>query len=150
MYRKGTHTNTYIHFFSNQSQTVKQSTISGLYLRALKICDPAFIKEEEDYLIKSFTNLGYPIGFIERAFSKAKRLYYGLKENEKWNKEKKQVLVIPYAPGLEKLVQEDMNKCKLVFSFPNTLKERLSRNRLVGRHSNEDRGGGIHSPMWRL
>ena len=51
-YRKPTHTNSYIHFFSFHSHEIKMSVIVGLFLRALRICDPHKLDEKINFIKK--------------------------------------------------------------------------------------------------
>ena len=46
VYRKRTHSNAYIHYFSCHDITVKKSVISTLFLTAYRICHPSYLDEE--------------------------------------------------------------------------------------------------------
>ena len=50
VYRKPTHSNTYIHAFSNHSDNVKIATISNIFLRAFNYCSYNFIDDEISYI----------------------------------------------------------------------------------------------------
>ena len=75
-YRKPTHTNSYIHFFSFHNHEVKMGVMVGLFLRALRICDPHKLDEEINFIRNSFMELAYPTWFIKRAISKARQIFH--------------------------------------------------------------------------
>ena len=72
IYRKPTHSNSYIHAFSNHHISVKLGTMANIFLRALKICDTKFIEEEMDYIFNSFAKLGYSSILIDKAYFRAR------------------------------------------------------------------------------
>ena len=45
VYRKATHTNSYIHYFSHHSSEIKRDVVTGLFLRAYRICVPSFLDD---------------------------------------------------------------------------------------------------------
>ena len=77
VYRKPTHSETYIHAFSSHSDKVKTGVISNMFLRAYKICDMEFLDEEIDHIRNVFANLGYSEIFTQRAHCKATQSFYG-------------------------------------------------------------------------
>ncbi|XP_076036095.1 uncharacterized protein LOC143022045 [Oratosquilla oratoria] len=58
VYRKPTHTGSYLHFFSHHPEKVKYSVASGLYLRALRLCSPQHLEEELEERIGHRTQEG--------------------------------------------------------------------------------------------
>ena len=76
IYRKPTHSNLYIHSFSNHANNVKLGAITSIFLRAYRLCDPEFIDQEIAFITKVFSQLGYDYNFINRAHYKARRTYY--------------------------------------------------------------------------
>ena len=76
IYRKSSHCHMYIHYFSNHPPHVKKGTLSGLFLRALRISSDVHLQSELDILWTAFTQLGYPIFFIRDALSTAKTKFY--------------------------------------------------------------------------
>ena len=76
VYRKPMNTEGYIHFFSKHSITVKQNVVSNMFNRAFRICDPLFIDDEILHIKNSFSKLGYPLHFIEKSLSKARKHWY--------------------------------------------------------------------------
>ena len=76
IYRKPTHSNAYIHWFSNHSRNTKRGSLFGLFLRAYRICDEPFIDNEINYIKSSFLKLGYPLHFITKVLGDVRRKYY--------------------------------------------------------------------------
>ena len=94
IYRKPTHSNSYLHYFSNHSINVKLATIANMFMRAYKICSPEFIDIEIKYLFKVFYKLGYPKILIDKAHYKARNRFYSDSNTTKsFNFEN--ILVIP-------------------------------------------------------
>ena len=50
VYRKSTHTNAYIHYFSHHSNNIKKEVVKGLFLRALRICVLSCLDHELQYI----------------------------------------------------------------------------------------------------
>lgn len=76
IYRKPTHSNMYVHCFSNHSDNVKLSAISSLFLRAYRLCDSEYIDSEVIFIKNTFLSLGYKNFFIDRALFRARRTFY--------------------------------------------------------------------------
>ena len=76
IYRKPTHTESYIRFYSFHSHQIKVGIMAGLFLRALRLCDPEFLDTEYNHLFNTFKRLGYPHHFIMKGLSSAKRTFY--------------------------------------------------------------------------
>ena len=55
IYRKPTHSNLYIHSFSNHANSVKLGAITPIFLRAYRLCDPEFIDQEIAFITKVFS-----------------------------------------------------------------------------------------------
>ena len=87
IYRKPTSSSNYIHWFSTHTTNTKIATLSALYLRALKICSPAFLNTETNYLKNTFIKLKYPIHIINKSYKNAKTKFYSIitHENKKTN-----------------------------------------------------------------
>ena len=64
IFRKPTHTENYIHFYSHHSKSVKQNVVVNMFTRALKVCDPVYLDEEKQHIFHAFTKLGYLYHFI--------------------------------------------------------------------------------------
>ena len=93
VYRKPTHSNAYIHAYSCHSENVKVGVMITIFLRAYNICDPSYIDEEIRYISEVFKRLGYCDRFINQAHQKARKRFYGLKQNRE--RETRPTLVIP-------------------------------------------------------
>ena len=76
IYRKSSHSHMYIHYFSNHPPHVKKGTISGLFLRALRLSSDVHLQAELDILWAAFIQLGYPNFYIRDALSAAKTKFY--------------------------------------------------------------------------
>ena len=94
IYRKPTHVDAYIHYFSNHHINVKRSTFSGMFLRAFRICDPEYLEEEIKYIYTIARNLCYPESFVDYCLTKAKRSYYGVNADSLL--QPKNILVLPF------------------------------------------------------
>ena len=95
VYRKPTHSDSYIHAFSNHSNKVKQGVIFSIFLRAYKICDNEFIDNRITHIKRVFSKHGYRANFINRAHSKAKKKYYSDNENRIFLRENHIMLILP-------------------------------------------------------
>ena len=73
IYRKPTHSNLYIHSFSNHTNSVKLGAITSIFLRAYRLCNPEFIGQEISFITKVFSKLRYNYNFKNRAHYKARR-----------------------------------------------------------------------------
>jgi len=93
VYRKPTHSDMYIHAFSSHSDSIKLGTISGLFLRAYRICDRKYLDKEIEYLLSTFKKLGYDYHFIDKAHFKARSSFY--RPRERRRSEYNNVLVLP-------------------------------------------------------
>lgn len=83
VYRKTTHTNSYVHWYSCHSDGIKNGILKGQFLRALNICSPEFLDEEIEMIKKNFKNLNYPIYFINKVLKDATTKFYrGQKEGD--------------------------------------------------------------------
>ena len=132
VYRKATHTNTYVHFFSHHSKSIKMGILVGLFLRALRYCDPEFFDNEVQFLRNSFSKLGYPYHFITQSLSKAKRIFYNNKEKRPWNPHKATILKIPFVPEFQEKVANNLDDkdYKFVPHFENTIRKKVCSNKL--------------------
>ena len=101
IYRKPTNVSAYVHYYSSQSDKVKQSVFSSMFLRALRICSPEFLDEE---IMKIFTigkQLKYPKMYMENTLRKAKRTFSSTETKEPYNV--KNLLVLPYSENFKGL-----------------------------------------------
>ena len=126
MYRKPTHCNLYMHYFSYHDDNVKYSVISSMFLRALRICSPQLIDSENVKIWNIFRNLKYPDWFIQKAYFKARKSFYVPKNSDP---RKKQYLCLPYIKGLEnvKPFAKQLNT-EIAFKYTSTVKNILVKN----------------------
>ena len=75
VYRKPTHTHSYINYFSVHPPRQKRSVLFGHALRAFRVSSPEFLKQELDIIHSAFTKLGYPAFVIRGVISEAKSKY---------------------------------------------------------------------------
>ena len=98
-------------------------------LRALRICEPEYLDSEINHISATFRSLRYPSHFIEKAISRARKVYYGLKDNIR-NKPRR-YLSLPFNPAIVSLCKEvnkNQNVTKIAFSYENTLRRSLIKN----------------------
>jgi hypothetical protein len=63
VFRKPTNSNIFINWMSGHSYKVKGSALISSFLRALRICSPEYIEEENNNILKIYKKLGYPYDF---------------------------------------------------------------------------------------
>ena len=131
VHRKSTHSNSYIHFFSNHSFQVKNGVLVGLFLRALRYCEPEFLDDEIKFIFESFGKLGYPLHFLNKALSKSRKIFYNNDEKRLWNPNKDKIIKLPYVPEFEEKIVNRLDNCgyKFVFSYEDTIKKSLCKNK---------------------
>ena len=132
VHRKSTHSNSYIHFFSNHSSQVKQGVLIGLFLRAFRYCEPEVLDDEINFIFESFKKLGYPLFFINKALSKTKRIFYSNEEKRCWNPNKDKIIKLHYVPDFEEKIVNKLNDCgyKFVCTYEDTIRKSICRNKL--------------------
>ena len=75
VYRKPTHTHSYINYFSAHAPSQKRGSVFGQALRAFRVCSPEFLKQELDIIYSAFNSLGYPTFVIRGIISEARTKY---------------------------------------------------------------------------
>ena len=76
IYRKPSHSRSYIHSLYQQLVSTKMSVIRSLFLRAYRYCDPQFLDNELEKIYTDFSRLGYNRRFIVKAKISAKKGRY--------------------------------------------------------------------------
>ena len=76
IYRKPTHSNQYIHYFSWQPEHVKRSSVFSLMLRAYRLSDYPYLNSEINYLYNSFKKVGFPVHILNQVHSRVKRKFF--------------------------------------------------------------------------
>ena len=140
VYRKPTHSNSYIHAFSKHDPKIKSSTISNIFLRAYNICSNIYIDEEIDYIFKSFTKLGYSNRLIMNAHFNARRTYFRVRDNN-FNIDDRKYLVLPF---IEK--SSDINNMAKAFNISIVNRSNSSLESILKNNcrSSNDEGGAIY------
>ena len=131
VYRKPTHSGSYLHFFSYHPLRVKKSVVSSMFLRAYRVCDNEFIDSEISYIFDSFGKLGYPRYFLKQAHSMARKKYFEPVEpraNPNEN-DRNKMLIVPFNASLDrKRTLLKKAGVDIVFNYPNTLRKCLVKN----------------------
>ena len=127
VFRKPTHSNSYIHFYSYHNDSVKISVLSSLFLRAYRICSPSFIDNEIEIIFNSFKLLGYPHWFIKKAHFKARKIFYTNPTRLPFERQKK--LILPYIKENQDTIS-DLRKLgyDTIYKYPNTIGKFLVKN----------------------
>ena len=76
IYRKPTHSNQYIHWFSWHSESVKRSSLFSLFLRAYRICDSPYLEPEINFIYNAFENSGFPRHIIDSVHRGVKSKFF--------------------------------------------------------------------------
>ncbi|MEL7523226.1 MAG: GIY-YIG nuclease family protein, partial [Cyanobacteria bacterium J06553_1] len=133
VYRKPTHSGSYLHFFSYHPLHVKKSVVSSMFLRAHRVCSNEFLDSEINYIFDSFGKLGYPRYFLKQALSRA-RAKYGqlvqpLENNRRDNDRERNMLIVPFNASLDRKRTLLKNAgVDILFTYPNTLRKCLIKN----------------------
>ena len=131
VFRKATHSNSYLHFFSFHPQSVKLSIAQGLFLRAYRVCSPEHLSTEIDFIFSSLIKLAYPDFFLKKALMKARSTFFHPTTRQKFQGS---TFCLPFVPSLDSPFHSKLSSslnCKLVFNYPNKLKSQLTSNRPV-------------------
>ena len=130
VFRKPSHSNSYLHFFSFHPVSLKVSVAQGLFLRALRVCSPEFLSEELDFIHSSLSGLAYPSHILRKSLSKAKYSFFKAVPRQDATLPHSRVCV-PFVPSLntrtQSLLRSNLN-CNLSFSYPNKIKSVVVSN----------------------
>ena len=125
VYRKATNNNHIINAYSLHSESIKQSALRSMFLRALTLCSPEYFDNEIDYI--------YTVGFhnnfqkcdIDHCYTLAKKTYFSVKEKKKLGN----FLSLPFHPCFIDISYPlKLLGINVSFSFPNTIGNSLIRN----------------------
>ena len=128
VFRKATHSNSYLHYLSFHSQSIKLSVAQNLFLRAFRICSSDFLSDEINYIFSSLSKLAYPDFILKKALYKAKSSFFRPSPRPKF---KGSTVCVPYVPTLDSPFQSKLAaslNCRTVFSYPNKIKSFVSSN----------------------
>ena len=136
IYRKPTHSNQYIHFFSWQPDHIKRSSIFSLLLRAYRLSDFPHLNPEIKFLYTAFQRVGFPTHVIDRVHGNVKRKFYGRSHdtstsNASITEAPPPTISLPYNKHGMDFVQPvfKANGCRVVHTSTNTLKQSLVRHK---------------------
>ena len=137
VYRKPTHCDMYIHYYSYHNDEIKLSVISTMFLRALRICSPQHLDNENSKIWSIFRKLKYPDWFIKKGYLKARKTFYVPSSNPT---NTKPYLCLPYVKSLEsiKSVSKDLD-VNIAFKYTSSIKSNLVHNNLSAKAE-----GGIY------
>ena len=138
VYRKRTHSNAYIHYFSCHDITVKKSVISTLFLRAYRICHPSYLDEEIVKIKSIFSELYYPDWFITSAHFAARKTYYCNKPA--CPNDFSKCITLPFNDKLNKLKHTFQEAgIKLAFKYNNSISQMM-----ISRKPKEQQDKGVY------
>ena len=72
VYRKPSHTHSYLHYFSQHPPSQKKGVLNSLFLRAFRLSSPEYLEPELQIVTNAFKKLCYPEFFIRRVLSETK------------------------------------------------------------------------------
>ena len=148
IFRKPTHSNQYIHWFSWHKEQVKRSALFSLLLRAYRICDHTYLQQEIDYLYNAFRKVGYPPHIFESVHSGVKRkIFNNTPPVEEDAAQRVPTIVLPHNNFVEKFVSPMFraNNCRIVHNAGNTIKNNIVHNR-PPRNIEDNRSGVYKIP----
>ena len=124
VYRKPTNSNAYIHYYSFHDKRTKKAVISGIFLRAYRICNTETLGEEISTIQRIFAELRYPEWFTHDAHMAARKTFFATSREKR--ETPKKCLVLPYNEGLtgfKKVCHEE--GVGVAFTYPNTISKTL-------------------------
>lgn len=95
VYRKPTHREDYVHFYSGHTDKVKRGIVLGFFLRAFRICSTEYLEEEIKHIMSSFARLKYPKGLLINLRKKAVEIRNRSKTKKKETKKDSRHISIP-------------------------------------------------------
>ena len=130
IYRKPTHSNQFIHYFSWHPDHVKRGALHTLFLRAYRICDQLYLEQEISFLYSAFRKVGFPLRYIDSVHSKVKKKFYH-PQNREPNEDLPPTICLPYNSFVKQSVAPMFRAqgCRVVNYASNTIKSNLVKNR---------------------
>ena len=110
VYRKPTYKNDIIHYYSHHTARIKSGILIGFYLRALRICSPEHLNNEEKYIEEVFSTLKYPTYFIRSAKRKAYKIFKNKTNNQIDNNNLTFRRIILPTNEITKTIAKNLNK----------------------------------------
>ena len=126
IYRKPTHVDSYIHYFSNHHASIKKSVFSGMFLRALRICDPEHLNNEIQHINLTAKKLCYPDEFVNNCWMQAGKTFYQIRNQQPFNV--KNLLSLPYYHELVPVTKilKSLN-INVVFNYESVIKKNINK-----------------------
>ena len=124
MFRKKTHTDSYLHADSHHHPSQKIGVLNTLAIRASRIADSKHIKKEEDHLKEVFKNIGYKPKVISKTLNKThNKSLKGLKTSTTTNPR----AYLPYIQGVTDKISRILMKNNITTSFKplETIRKRM-------------------------
>ena len=124
VFRKSTHTESYLHADSHHRPAQKLGVLNTLAIRALRISDTEHINEEKRHLISTFKNIGYKDHEIKKAIKKAEKRLSSPKPKEEDQPHEGRVF-LPYIHGVTNKIAKILKKKIIIthFSAPGTIRQ---------------------------
>ena len=130
IYRKPTHSNQFIHFFSWHPDHVKKGALHTLLLRAYRICDGVYLNREINFLYNAFMRVGFPKRYIDSVHSRVKRNFFQTQDLST-PEPPPPTISLPYNEYVQKSVVPifKAHGCRVVNYASNAIKRNLVKNR---------------------
>ena len=93
VHRKPTNKESYVHFYSGHADRVKSGVVLGFFLRAFRICSKEFLDDEIQHILRAFTKLRYPLGYLLNLKRKAINIRQRSTKTQKRDKDKRFVTI---------------------------------------------------------
>jgi len=140
VYRKKTHTDSYLHADSYHHPSQKFGILNTLAVRAFRISDPDHLKDEIDHLTTLFKNIGYREWSIKRAIRRAQDRALS-KHPPKDKKENHGKVYLPFIKGVTDKIAKILRKnnidtqfttCGMIRQMMRSVKDNIDRQQLKG------------------
>ena len=143
VYRKPTHSNQYIHYFSWQSDNIKKSSIFSLLFRAYRLCDYPHLDREINFLHKAFKRVGFPDHVFEEVHSKVKKRVFSPSATDNDDGEPFSRISLPYSKFVENYITPVLrsNNVQVVHKTSGSIRKRLVRNQPPKQGDKRDMAG---------
>ena len=139
IYRKPTHSNQYIHYFSCQPEHVKRGSVFSLLLRAYRVCDQVHCQKEINFVFQAFLKVGFPMHILNQVHSKVKRKFFVVEGTSRVNTTSgsagseevhKPTISLPHNRFISQVIKPvfHANDFRVVSKANNTLKSTLVKN----------------------
>ena len=134
VYRKPTNKDDFVHYFSTHSRRTKSGIVIGFFLRAYRICSAEYLKDELEYITRTFRRLRFPEALIINLQAKARKIKEKAdrrtrsERTTEENKDDKQtVLVVPHSRYADSVSKQMAPEVKMVTSAGKKLGQIVKR-----------------------